>query len=116
METFGPEELWFDEEPVGQPGAFDDLLDEDLVIPREALAAAADESVWLKELIDEEFSTPPPPEPAVTRAPSDDFLPPPPKRLLSKLFEPDPDDPMVQSLRAAEAERAAATEPDRDGE
>jgi hypothetical protein len=37
---------------------------------------------------------PPAPEP------EEDFLPPPPPRLLHNLFEPDPDDPLVQALQA----------------
>jgi hypothetical protein len=73
--------------------------------------------VWLSDLLDENRpipdpsglapQPPPEPEPMAPAAPvdEDDFLPPPPPRLLRNLFEPDPDDPMVQAMRAAEAER-----------
>ena len=100
-----------------------ELLDEELPIPAAAVVEEpepARERVWLDDLLDEDFPIPEPaladpsglapaepdeaaePEP---QPPEDDFLPPPPPRLLRNLFEPDPDDPLVQAMQAAEAER-----------
>jgi hypothetical protein len=104
-----------------------ELLDEELPIPSSAVVEEPErEREWLDDLLDEDFPIPEPaapepsglapaepePEPAAaaSREPQaqpvddDDFLPPPPPRLLRNLFEPDPDDPLVQAMQAAEAE------------
>jgi hypothetical protein len=116
-------------EAAGEEGqrelSISELLDEELPIPAAAMAEQPQpepEREWLDDLLDEDFPIPEPaladpsglapaepPEEAVPQpepqAVDDDFLPPPPPRLLRNLFEPDPDDPLVQAMQAAEAER-----------
>ncbi len=92
-----------------------DLLSEDLPIPEPASAAEEPDrsQVWLSDILDEEFPIPevpevvaasvqPEPEPPEAE---EDFLPPPPPRLLENLFEPDPDDPLVQSTHSRRRRR-----------
>ncbi|MFP5319685.1 MAG: SBBP repeat-containing protein [Acidimicrobiia bacterium] len=91
------------------------LLSEDLPIPEPAGAEDTPDAGrrWLTDILDEEFPIPevpevvaaqvqPEPEPPEAE---EDFLPPPPPRLLVNLFEPDPDDPLVQATRALEKDR-----------
>ena len=106
-----------------------ELLDEELAIPALAVVEEREpEREWLDGVLDENFPIPEPappdpsgvapdePEPQPAPAPAqaeaeaqpikdDDFLPPPPPRLLRNLFEPDPDDPLVRAMQAAEAKR-----------
>jgi len=105
-------------QPDPRPPALsiDELLSEDLPIPEPSGAPTENEKarIWLRDLLDEELAIP---DPAAVTAdttdvpePEQDYVPPPPSRLLTNLFEPDPDDPLVQSLRAREAEEDGASE------
>lgn len=89
-----------------------ELLAEDLPIPERAGEPEPGQE-WLNDILDEEFPIPEVPEVVAARAqpepepPADeeDFLPPPPPRLLANLFEPDPDDPLVQATRPRKKDR-----------
>jgi hypothetical protein len=82
-------------------------------------------SPWIDQVLDEDLPgatgpqpVAPPPTPSglvggspgsAAGAPDDeageDYLPPPPPRLLTNLFEPDPDDPLVQSTQSRKGKR-----------
>ena len=97
-----------------RPLSLSELLAEDFPIPEPApLPPPAPAADPLRDLLDEELpipavvereaaAAPEQAEPAVVGTEEDDALPPPPRRLLVNLFEPDPDDPLVQAQRAAE--------------
>ncbi|MGH9224127.1 MAG: hypothetical protein ACRD2W_10190, partial [Acidimicrobiales bacterium] len=90
--------------------SLNELLAEDLPIPEAVTPPTTEKEttrIWLRDLLDEELSIPDPAAVAggtqeTVPEPEQDYVPPPPSRLLTNLFEPDPDDPLVQSLRARE--------------